>query len=271
MPVDKSGERIQQMFGEIAPRYDLMNHVLSLGIDYYWRWRTVKALPLIPEVPVLDVCTGTGDLAIAYWNEGGGKVPVTGSDFTHEMLCYAHQKKTKLDAKMSAHIDFIEADSMQLPFASNTFQLVSVAFGLRNIADTGRGLNEMIRVCKPEGHVVILEFSKPDIPVIGSMYQWYFKNVLPRIGQLFAKNRQSAYNYLPQSVAEFPQGKEMLEILNKHGLTETKCISLTLGVASLYIGKKSNMSKHSTDHSTMAKINYNSPIIENHLAEEAAI
>jgi demethylmenaquinone methyltransferase/2-methoxy-6-polyprenyl-1,4-benzoquinol methylase len=244
MVVNKSGERIQKMFGEIAPRYDLMNHVLSLGIDHYWRWRTVRALPLKSELPILDVCTGTGDLAIAYWKRGQGKLPVIGCDFTPEMLDIAREKTVKLLKSSSkteplADLTFQQADTMELPFESNRFQIVSVAFGLRNVSDTNKGLDEMIRVCHPGGHVAILEFSQPRIPILGSLYGWYFRNILPRLGQFFARNKSSAYDYLPQSVAEFPQGKEMAQIMTARGLSNVKYHTLTFGVATLYLGQKS--------------------------------
>src|SRR5262245_16035408 len=162
--VDKSEQRIRRMFGEITPRYDFLNHFLSGGTDWYWRWRTVRAAAPRGEAPVLDVCTGTGDLALAYWKKGSGKVPVVGADFTREMLVIADQKAAK--PQQAGRADgvpfvFVQADTQQLPFAEDTFQIVSVAFGLRNVTQTKRGLIEMIRVCRPGGRVVILEFSLP--------------------------------------------------------------------------------------------------------------
>ncbi|WP_437185444.1 bifunctional demethylmenaquinone methyltransferase/2-methoxy-6-polyprenyl-1,4-benzoquinol methylase UbiE [Planctomicrobium sp. SH668] len=236
--VDKSGQRVKRMFGEISKRYDLMNHLLSGGVDIYWRKYTVKNVAPQGDAPILDVCTGTGDLAIAYWNAGKRAIPVYGTDFTPEMLEIAKEKFSKLRSAESASIEFSEADTQQLPFPSDHFQIVSVAFGLRNVSDTKNGLNEMIRVCKPGGRVAVLEFSQPTIPGLAGLYRWYFKNVLPRIGQLFARNQEDAYNYLPASVSEFPCGKDLVSIMNSCGLQNTTYTALTFGIAGLYVGTK---------------------------------
>ena len=232
--VDKSGQRVRRMFGEIAGRYDFMNHLLSGGIDYYWRWRTVRRFRLEPGQRVLDVCTGTGDLALAWLQRGRGKVTVLGTDFTHEMLQIANKKA--VDARGS--VSFLEADTQHLPFPKDDFNIVSVAFGLRNVSDTRRGLMEMQRVCRPGGHVVVLEFSEPRNRLFRSIYLWYFKNVLPRIGQLLARNRESAYDYLPASVSEFPHGQQLADIMQECGLEAVTFTPLTFGIATLYIGRK---------------------------------
>ncbi|QDT63163.1 bifunctional demethylmenaquinone methyltransferase/2-methoxy-6-polyprenyl-1,4-benzoquinol methylase UbiE [Calycomorphotria hydatis] len=243
MGVDKSGERVQQMFGEIAPRYDLNNHLLSGGVDYYWRWLTVsKARKLLSgDAPILDVCTGTGDLAFAFAN-AFPQIPVIGSDFTHEMLVIAEQKQAKQQAagkfKNSTPIPFLKADTQELPFSENTFQIVSVAFGLRNVSDTLRGLKEMARVTTPGGWVMVLEFSMPRNVVIGPLYRWYFRNVLPLIGQLVARNQQSAYNYLPESVGEFPDYERLGAIFEEAGLKNVSWTPLTFRIATLYVGQK---------------------------------
>lgn len=236
--VDKSGERVRRMFGEIAPRYDLLNHLLSGGIDVYWRWRTVRAVPPTGEFPILDVCTGTGDLALAFARAAQG-APVVGADFTHEMLVRADAKQTA--ARRGSPIRFLEADAQQLPFGDDQFQIVSVAFGLRNVADTRAGLREMSRVCRPGGRVVILEFSTPRNRAFGAAYRWYFRHVLPRIGQLLARNRESAYSYLPQSVSEFPDGPKLAAIMQECGLCEVSFRPLTCGIATLYIGRKADV------------------------------
>jgi demethylmenaquinone methyltransferase/2-methoxy-6-polyprenyl-1,4-benzoquinol methylase len=238
MPVDKSGARIRQMFGEIARRYDLMNHTLSGGTDIYWRWRTVRIVPPVGDAPILDVCTGTGDLAFAYAKAAAGKVPVVGTDFTHEMLVLANEKADKLSKGAAPPAVFLEADTQQLPFPDNTFQIVSVAFGLRNVSDTRAGLREMARVCHPGGKVVVLEFSQPRNRVFGAIYAKYFKHVLPRIGQIFAKNRQSAYEYLPASVSEFPSGEKLTALMDECGMVRSKFIPFTMGVCTLYVGEK---------------------------------
>ncbi len=238
--VDKSGQRVRQMFGEISSRYDFLNHLLSGGTDVYWRWRTVRACPPRGEAPILDVCTGTGDLALAYWKKAGGNVEVIGTDFTPEMLRIAERKRDQRTAKAAAgaSITFLEADTQSLPFEDNRFQIVSVAFGLRNVSDTERGVREMTRVCQPGGRVCILEFSMPSNAVFRSIYRWYFRNILPRIGQFFARNRQAAYNYLPESVSEFPYGQTLVDKLTAWGLENVTHTPFTFGIATLYIGQK---------------------------------
>lgn len=238
--VDKSGQRVRQMFGEISSRYDFLNHLLSGGTDVYWRWRTVRACPPRGEAPILDVCTGTGDLALAYWKKGRGKIEVVGTDFTPEMLRIAEKKRDqrRTNSDANAPITFLEADTQSLPFEDNRFQIVSVAFGLRNVSDTERGVKEMTRVCQPGGRVCILEFSMPSNPVLRSLYRWYFRNILPRIGQFFARNRQAAYNYLPESVSEFPYGQALADKLAAWGLENVTHTPLTFGIATLYIGTK---------------------------------
>ena len=240
--VDKSEARVRQMFGEISGRYDLMNHVLSGGVDYYWRWRTIRAVAPKGDSPILDVCTGTGDLALAYWKAGQGKIPVMATDFTPEMLRLAEGKRDRQWGKQiaagAAPLEFQEADTQALPFEDDQYQIVSVAFGLRNVTNTERGLREMVRVCQPGGRVAVLEFSMPTNPVFGLMYRNYFRFVLPRIGQLFAKNKQSAYEYLPASVSEFPYGKALADKMEACGLTHVKWTPLTFGIATLYVGQK---------------------------------
>lgn len=242
LPVDKSEARVRQMFGEISGRYDLMNHLLSGGTDVYWRWRTVRAVPPQGTAPILDVCTGTGDLALAYWKAGKGRVPIEATDFTPEMLRIAETKRDKRFSRQiaggAAKLTFQEADTQHLPFPDDQFQIVSVAFGLRNVTDTNQGLREMIRVCQPGGRVAVLEFSMPTNPVFNWVYRTYFKFVLPRIGQVFARNRQAAYNYLPESVAQFPYGKALAVKMEDCGLSEVTWTPFTFGIATLYVGRK---------------------------------
>lgn len=234
--VDKSNERVRKMFGEIAPRYDLLNHVLSMNVDRYWRWRTVRLAPPQGNHPILDVCTGTGDLAFAYYKRTQGKVPIVGSDFCREMLDISDAKKSKF--KCNEQITFVEADSQGLPFADNHFQLVTVAFGLRNVSDTDAGLSEMTRVCEPGGRVAILEFSMPRWQPFKAVYGFYFRHILPKIGQWLARNREQAYSYLPESVGQFPSGQALVERMEAAGLRDVRIHPLTLGVATLYVGSK---------------------------------
>ena len=235
--LDKSGDRVRQMFAEIAPRYDLMNHVLSLNIDTHWRAKTLRILNLKSGAPVLDACTGTGDLAIAIARSLGQETVIVGSDFCNEMLQIARNKQAK-KLPGSSQVQFIEADTQELPFPENHFQAVTVAFGLRNVADTEKGLSEMRRVCKTGGQVAVLEFSKPTVFGLRHLYNAYFQYVLPRVGQSLSKNKQSAYEYLPQSVQEFPSGEALAKIMRAAGLTDIKMVPMTLGVVTLYVGTK---------------------------------
>lgn len=237
-PLDKSNSRVQEMFRQIAPRYDLMNHVLSMNVDRYWRWRAVRRLRMQPGHPILDTCTGTGDLAIAIEKKAPENVKVVGSDFCNAMLEIAREKAQKLPSNETNPIEFLEADSQALPFAENTFQCVTVAFGLRNVADTDQGLREMTRVCRPGGQVMVLEFSHPRIWGLRQAYGFYFRHVLPRIGQWFARNDKSAYSYLPESVGQFPDGQALADRMIAAGLTDVKFTALTIGVATIYEGTK---------------------------------
>jgi demethylmenaquinone methyltransferase / 2-methoxy-6-polyprenyl-1,4-benzoquinol methylase len=263
MTLDKSTARIQEMFGQIAGRYDLLNRLLSLGIDQSWRRKTVKLVPPVGDGPILDVCTGTADLALAYWCGSKGTAAVVAADFCQPMLAIAREKCRRAGAlagtssladdaqpgtaceQAVAHvgtvapgITLLQADTLQLPFSDGMFQIVSVAFGLRNVADTDAGLREMVRVCRVGGRVAILEFSTPTAWPLGAIYGWYFRHVLPRIGQALARNRQAAYNYLPQSVGRFPQGEALAERMRAAGLAEVRHWPFTFGVATLYVGKK---------------------------------
>ena len=234
--IDKSSERVRRMFGEIAPSYDRMNHLLSLNVDRYWRWWTVRKLAPQPGESILDVCTGTGDLALAFHRATGGKSEIVASDFCREMLDIGRRKQAQ--ARIGGELTFVEADAQYLPFEADRFAIVSVAFGLRNIADTDRGLAEMTRVCRPGGQVAVLEFSTPRWQPFRGLYLWYFKNILPRIGQFFARNKSAAYEYLPATVAQFPDGEALAERMRGVGLVNVKFWPLTGGIATLYVGRK---------------------------------
>ena len=234
--IDKSAARIRRMFGQIAHRYDRMNHLLSMQIDRYWRWRTVRKVAPSGNAPILDVCTGTGDLAFAYRKKSDPEATVIGTDFCHEMLQVARRRQHRKPPASALY--FAEADTLSLPFRDHTFQIVSVAFGLRNVSDTDRGLREMTRVCREGGQVTILEFSMPKLWPIRQIYGFYFRRILPRIGQWLARNKDDAYEYLPESVKEFPSGEALAERMTKAGLSQVRYFPLTFGVATMYVGKK---------------------------------
>lgn len=244
--VDKTPNRIAGMFDRIAPRYDFLNHLLSFGIDRRWRRRTVKAvlrrLPPLPneketpeiESPILDVATGTADLAIALARRSGR--PVTGIDFSAEMLKIGDEKIRK--ALLDSQITLRQADALDLPFPDDSFSAVTVAFGLRNMADADRGISEMVRVCRSGGVVAVLEFAMPTVPVLSGLYKTYFLKILPKIGAFFSRREDSAYRYLPASVLRFDSIPAMKERFEKAGLTKIEAIPMTFGVAVLYLGRK---------------------------------
>ena len=224
------------MFGQIASNYDRMNHLLSMNADRYWRWRTVRKVSPTGLSPILDICSGTGDLAFAYCRQAGDGVQVVAADFTRPMLQIGEQKKNR--KQIYQNVQFVEADAQCLPFDEGTFQIVSVAFGLRNIADTDRGLREMARVCQPGGTVAVLEFSKPGWQPFKAFYGFYMNHILPKIGQFFAKNEEDAYQYLPESVSEFPDGQRLIDRMHRNGLIQGKYFPLTGGIATLYVAEK---------------------------------
>jgi demethylmenaquinone methyltransferase/2-methoxy-6-polyprenyl-1,4-benzoquinol methylase len=234
--VDKRETRVRTMFGNIAPRYDLLNHLLSCNIDRYWRWQTTRLAPPSGTGPILDVCTGTGDLALAYDKAARGAVPIVGTDFCLPMLLPARDKIRRRRA--TERIRFLEADTQKLPFPDDIFQLTTVAFGLRNVTDTDRGIAEMVRVTQPGGRVAILEFSQPRHWLFGRCYRFYFRYLLPAIGQFVSRSKDNAYRYLPASVMEFPDGEALADRLRGHGWTAVRGYALTFGIATLYVWTK---------------------------------
>jgi demethylmenaquinone methyltransferase/2-methoxy-6-polyprenyl-1,4-benzoquinol methylase len=234
--LDKREARIRRMFGQVAPRYDLLNHLLSLNIDKYWRWRTTRLVPPIGKAPILDLCTGTGDLALAYDRAAAGKASIIGADFCHEMLVRAREKTLRRGA--AQRIRYLEADAQQLPLPSDYFQIATVAFGLRNVTNTDIGLAELVRVVQPGGRVAILEFSQPRHWLFGRLYRFYFTHILPRVGQAISRSADNAYRYLPASVQEFPDGDALAERMRAHGLCDVHFHPFTFGIATLYVGTK---------------------------------
>ncbi len=224
-------KKIRAMFNNIAGKYDFLNHFLSLGIDLYWRRRVIKVLKEFQPKEIIDVATGTGDLAIQISKIHPDKI--VGIDIAEEMLAIAKAKISK--KKLDNIIELLQADSENLPFGDNAFDAVTVAFGVRNFEDLEKGIKEIYRVIRPGGKAVILEFSMPTKFPVKQLYKFYFKFILPLFGRLVSKNK-FAYTYLPASVSTFPQGVEFVNILKKTGFDATKHIKLTFGIASIYIG-----------------------------------
>ena len=231
--VASASRAVREMFTSIAPRYDLLNHLLSANVDKLWWRRTARTFTSIlsrPGARVLDLCCGTGDMAFALRRESSN-VHITGADFSHAMLELARKK-----SNVQHRITWIEADALQLPFPDASFDLVTSAFGFRNLADYNAGLREIRRVLKPGGECGILEFSDPP-GIRGKIYHLYFKSVLPRIGRLISGS-SGAYSYLPASVVRFPQPQEMLLRMQEAGFSGASWTPYTFGIAGLYRGKK---------------------------------
>ncbi len=236
-------QQIAKMFDSIAGSYDFLNHFLSLGIDIYWRKKAIGVLSFHlrggrikirgGRIKILDVATGTADFAIEAAKLNPEKI--IGIDISRKMLNIGREKVKK--SGLENKIELILGDSEKLPFKENSFDAITVGFGVRNFENLEKGLREMHRVLKNTGIVVILEFSKPQAFLIKSIFNFYFKNILPFVGKLVSKDK-TAYTYLPQSVQKFPDGKDFLTILEKTGFYDVRQTELTFGVASIYVGKK---------------------------------
>ena len=227
-------QQVERMFDSIAHKYDFLNHLFTLGIDVLWRKRCIRLLRKHNPANILDVATGTGDFAIEAIRMGLD-VKVTGLDLSAGMLEKGREKIKERGFKDK--IEMIQGDSENLPFEENSFDAYTVAFGVRNFENLDKGLSEMFRVLRPNGTTVILELSKPKAFLIKQLFWIYFKFIMPTIGQLISKD-SAAYTYLPASVAAFPEGDEFIERMKRAGFTELKQISLTGGIASIYVGKK---------------------------------
>jgi demethylmenaquinone methyltransferase/2-methoxy-6-polyprenyl-1,4-benzoquinol methylase len=235
-PGDESttSRAVRNMFVSVAPRYDFLNHFLSLGRDIAWRNATARALRETLARPgslAADVCCGTGDLALALSRFSAGRV--VGTDFCHPMLELAREK-----AKGPKRpVFFLEADTLSLPFADDSLDVISTAFGFRNLANYSRGLQEMCRVLKTGGTVAILEFSRVHVPVIGPLFRLYFRKILPRIGTLIS-GVPGPYQYLPNSVARFPDQEALSNLMGETGFTNVRYQNFSLGAAALHLGRK---------------------------------
>jgi demethylmenaquinone methyltransferase/2-methoxy-6-polyprenyl-1,4-benzoquinol methylase len=222
----KDAATIRSMFGEIAPRYDLLNHLLSFNVDRRWRRRAVALAR--PRGPVLDVCTGTGDLAAAFHAETGR--PVVGVDFCGPML------RRGKDKKSCRGVRFLRGDALRLPFPDGHFDVVSVAFGIRNVADLDGGLRELVRVARPQGRIAVLEFTMPRRPFLRRAYSVYFGRILPFLGNLLSRSR--AYTYLNRSVLEWTPEEELADRLRRAGCAAVETHRLTFGIAAVHLGVK---------------------------------
>jgi demethylmenaquinone methyltransferase / 2-methoxy-6-polyprenyl-1,4-benzoquinol methylase len=233
-----ASRKVREMFTQIAPRYDLLNHLLSLQLDRLWRKRVARQLrPILarPDARVLDLCCGTGDLAFALVREG--KARIYGADFAHPMLVRARQKNALLAGNSvqpaQNHVPFLEADALRLPFADGSFDLVTTAFGFRNLANYEAGLRETQRILKPGGALAILEFTEPPDDFVGNVFRWYYRNVLPRIGALISGD-SSAYAYLPKSVARFFRPPELASLMSSVGFDSVDFKVWTFGTVALH-------------------------------------
>jgi demethylmenaquinone methyltransferase/2-methoxy-6-polyprenyl-1,4-benzoquinol methylase len=224
---------VRDMFTSIAPRYDLLNHLLSFNIDRLW-WRraarTFRHILRRPNTRALDICCGTGDMAFALARASSKQAEIFGADFSHAMLVRAAQKSR------GTSLRWIEADALRLPVPDDTFELVTSAFGFRNLADYDAGLREIFRVLRPGGEVGILDFGEPT-GLIGRIYRVYFKRVLPAVGTVIS-GVKGPYAYLPASVERFPAPQEMLNRMRAAGFTDVSWTPYTYGIAGLYRGRK---------------------------------
>lgn len=231
---DKTPDRIAEMFDAIAPRYDLLNHLLSAGIDRRWRSHAIASLRLTGAETLLDVCTGTADVALEA-RRRHRKVRVVGLDFAGAMLRLG-LIKVKAAAQQN-HITLIRGDAMRLPVADNSVDAITVAFGIRNVEYPTTACREMMRVLHAGGRLAILEFSVPRMWCLGSLYLWYFKRVLPLLGRAIS-GHTAAYSYLPASVGTFPPPAEFVALLQDAGFREVRAVPLTLGIVYLYEATK---------------------------------
>lgn len=226
-------EQVADMFDNISHKYDLLNHTLSLGIDILWRKKAIRLLkPFAPQT-VLDIATGTGDFAVEAVKLKPNKI--IGVDISEGMLEVGRKKVAKKG--LASLIELNYGDAENLAFEDNKFDVLTVAFGVRNFENLKKGLSEMFRVTSEGGHVMIIEFSKPGKFPVKQLFNFYFNTILPKIGKLVSKDN-AAYKYLPESVAAFPDGLAFLKILNEVGYKEAKCIPLTFGISSIYWARK---------------------------------
>ena len=230
--VDKSPAKIAGMFDAIAGRYDLLNTVLSGGVDRYWRHHAIASLKLTGRERLLDVCTGTADVALGAARKATGAARVVGVDFSGAMLSHGLVKVKQVD--LSNRVQLIRGD---LPVASGSVDAATIAFGIRNVQQPEVACRELVRVLRPGGRLAILEFGTPSSPVFGPIYQWYSRNILPRIGRAVSRH-DAAYSYLPESIGAFPYGDQFTGILSAAGFSHVEARPFMFGAVYLYTGQK---------------------------------
>lgn len=230
---DTKKQQVEQMFDDIARRYDLLNRSLSLGIDISWRKKTINSLKEVNPKRILDVATGTADLAIEALRLNPDSV--TGIDLSAGMLEFGQVKLN--ERGLQNKIKLVKGDSEKLPFEEGSFDAVTVAFGVRNFENLQAGMNEMYRVLRPGGKIAVLEFSKPTAFPFKQVYNFYFSYILPLLGGMISKSK-NAYTYLPESVKHFPEGDEFTAFMRNAGFVSYKCKPLTFGICTLYTGIK---------------------------------
>lgn len=233
--VNKSPERIAGMFDSIAGNYDFLNHLLSAGIDRRWRRKAIRSLTLTGRERVLDLCTGTADLAIAALEASPGAARVVGVDFAGAMLRVGLEKTRARN--LTGRVALVRGDAAHIPAASDSVDAVTVAFGIRNVQDTAGACHEIHRVLRPGGRLAVLEFAIPTTPGVRAAYLWYFNHVLPRIGTIISRHN-AAYGYLPASVGAFATPDEFVTILRQSGFVEIQAVPLTFGIVYLYTAKR---------------------------------
>lgn len=229
------GRGVRQMFDDIAHRYDLLNRLLSFGIDRRWRRFAVSQLSIPKNGRVLDIATGTCDVALEVSEQTDSSVKIVGEDFTQGMLVQGQKKLD--DSVFGNRIMLVNAPCEEIPHPDDTFDGITIAFGIRNVVDRAAGLREMFRVLKPGGRAVILEFSNPKSRLFRQIYYFYFQKILPTIGGLISKKR-SAYQYLPDSVIEFPSQEDFSAMMGEAGFQRLQHTDVTLGIATVYVGDK---------------------------------
>jgi len=231
---NKEPERVRRMFDRVAPRYDLLNHLLSANLDRRWRRRALASLGEDELGRVLDLCGGTGDLSVEL-ARGRGAGRVVCCDFSHEMLLAAAPKFVRLG--LAERIDRVEADGLNLPFPEASFDAVTVAFGVRNLSDMNRGFREMLRVLRPGGKLVVLEFSRPTAPVLSRLYRFYLGRILPRVGDGVSGN-EGPYRYLARTIADFPAAAELAGRIREAGFAACEWSTMTGGIVAAHTAVK---------------------------------